>query len=30
VPKIAAEWPRPINYLEHRQLNFYPKKTDHL
>ena len=22
VPKIAAEWPRPVNYLEHRQLNF--------
>jgi len=30
VPKIAAEWPRPVNYLEHRQLDFYPKKTDHL
>ena len=22
VPKIAAEWPRPVNYLEHRQLDF--------
>ena len=22
VSKIAAEWPRPVNYLEHRQLNF--------
>ena len=30
VPKIATEWPRPVNYLERRQLNFQPKKTDHL
>lgn len=22
VPKIAADWPRPVNYLECRQLNF--------
>ena len=22
VPKIAGEWPRPVNYLEHRQLDF--------
>lgn len=25
-PKIAADWPRVVNYLEYRQLNFQPKK----
>ena len=26
VPKKAVEWPLPVNYLKHRQLDFYPKK----
>ncbi len=25
-PKIAADWPRVVNYLQYRQLNFQPKK----
>jgi len=28
VPKKAADWPRVVNYLEYRPLNFQPKKTD--